>query len=112
MWKKEKAVYPSGDCHHRRLGDEPQGKEALPCRSHQSTAGVSESTVCWERLAAWARKRGFLQALLEEEVTPSSAAGNRSADRPWMPVRATGNGYGKPRRLSLTSGVSRSPNFP
>lgn len=75
--------------------------------SHQSTASAHESTVRWETLEAWARDRvqGFLQALLEEEVT--SLLGRRKSERRPSVDAHPGyrNGYGKPRRLGLTSGT-------
>ncbi len=73
----------------------------------QSTRGAHESTLCWERLEAWAREKiqGFLQALLEEEV--STFLGRRKSERRVAVDARPGyrNGYGKPRRLSLTSGT-------
>ncbi len=74
---------------------------------HQSTASVAESTVCWERLEAWTRERiqEFIQALLEEEVT--AFLGRRKSERRRGVDAPPGyrNGYGKLRRLSLTSGT-------
>jgi transposase-like protein len=73
----------------------------------QSTRGAHESTLCWERLEAWAREKiqGFLQALLEEEVT--TFLGRRKSERRVAVDARPGyrNGYGKRRRLSLTSGT-------
>lgn len=73
----------------------------------QSTEiGVSSSCV-WDRLEDFARAhvQQFIQALLEEEVTDLLGR-VKSARRP--AVDASGgyrNGYGKPRRLALTSGT-------
>lgn len=49
--------------------------------SDQTTQRGHESTLCWERLEAWAREKiqGFLQALLEEEVTTPSATSRSMA---------------------------------
>lgn len=77
--------------------------------SDQITRGAHESTLCWERLEAWAREKlqGFLQALLEEEVT--TFLGRRKSERRVVVDARPGyrNGYGKPRRLSLTMGTIR-----
>jgi len=74
---------------------------------HGSTSQAAESTVYWESLEAWTRERiqAFIQALLEEEVTVF--LGRRKSERR-LAVDAPPtyrNGYGKPRRLSLTSGT-------
>ncbi|MBI4199498.1 MAG: IS256 family transposase [Chloroflexi bacterium] len=75
--------------------------------SDQSTQRAHESTLCWERLEAWAREKiqGFLQALLEEEVT--TFLGRRKSERRMVVDARPGyrNGHGKPRRLSLTTGT-------
>ena len=75
--------------------------------SDQITRGAHESTLCWERLEAWAREKiqGFVQALLEEEVTVF--LGRRKSERQIAVDARPGyrNGYGKPRRLSLTAGT-------
>jgi putative transposase len=75
--------------------------------SDQITAGAHESTPYWVTLETWARERiqGFIQALLEEEVT-AFLGRRKSARRPTVDARpGYRNGYGKPRRLSLTSGT-------
>ena len=61
----------------------------------------------WERLEDFVREhvQGFIQALLEEEVTELLGR-TKSARR--EAVDATPgyrNGYGKPRRLTLTNGT-------
>lgn len=73
----------------------------------QSTTYVVPSSDIWERLEAFVREhiQWFIQALLEEEVTallgrPKSAP-RTAVDAP----RGMRNGYGKPRRLSLTTGT-------
>ena len=74
---------------------------------HQSISVAHESTLCWERLEVWTRERiqRFIQALLEEEVT--AFLGRRKSERRHGVDTRPGyrNGYGKPRRLSLTSGT-------
>lgn len=67
----------------------------------------SSSSEMWERLEAFVRDQvqRFIQALLEEEVTallgrPKSAR-RAAVDAP----QGLRNGYGRPRRLSLTSGT-------
>jgi transposase-like protein len=73
----------------------------------RTTAEASPSTVTWETLEAWTRGRiqAFIQALLEEEVT--MVLGRWKSERRQAVDAGPGyrNGYGKPRRLSLTSGT-------
>ena len=61
----------------------------------------------WERLEAFVREhvQQFIQALLEEEVT--QLLGRTKSARREAVDAAPGyrNGYGKPRRLTLTSGT-------
>jgi putative transposase len=73
----------------------------------QSPSHASSSSLIWERLEACVREQvqRFIQALLEEEITallgrPKSAR-RGAVDAP----QGMRNGYGKPRRLSLTSGT-------
>ena len=67
----------------------------------------SMASSTWERLEEFARQhvQRFIQALLEEEVTELLGR-TKSARREAVDV-ASGyrNGYGKPRRLTLTSGT-------
>lgn len=88
------------------LGEKPQGKGGTAVFD-QTTRGADESTLCWERLEAWAREKiqGFVQALLEEEVT--AFLGRRKSERQAAVDARAGyrNGYGKPRGLSLTAGT-------
>ena len=74
----------------------------------QSTAERFGSRGIWESLEEMARERiqQFVQALLEEEVT-ALVGRCRSERRPPVgegPV-VYRNGYGKPRRLSMSSGT-------
>lgn len=73
----------------------------------KSTQSEGRSSCPWEQLEGFVREhvQRFIQGLLEEEVT-ALLERPKSARRP--PVNTpTGyrNGYGKPRRLSLTSGT-------
>ena len=73
----------------------------------QTTSPASSSSLIWERLEAFVREQvqRLIQALLEEEVTallgrPKSAR-RAAVDAP----QGLRNGYGKPRRLSLSLGT-------
>jgi putative transposase len=73
----------------------------------QTTSHASSSSPIWEHLEAFVREQvqRFIQTLLEEEITallgrPKSAR-RGAVDAP----QGMRNGYGKPRRLSLTSGT-------
>jgi putative transposase len=73
----------------------------------QTTSHASSSSPIWESLEAFVREQvqRLIQALLEEEITellgrPKSARRN-GVDAP----KGLRNGYGKPRRLSLSVGT-------
>jgi putative transposase len=73
----------------------------------QTTSHASSSSPIWEHLEAFVREQvqRFIQTLLEEEITallgrPKSAR-RGAVDAP----QGMRKGYGKPRRLSLTSGT-------
>ncbi len=73
----------------------------------KTTSHVSSSSPIWERLEAFIREQvqRLIQALLEEEITallgrPKSAR-RAAVDAP----QGMRNGYGKPRRLSLSVGT-------
>lgn len=73
----------------------------------KNTQAEARSSCTWEGLEAFVREhvQRFIQGLLEEEVTTLRER-PKSARR--MTVDAPGgyrNGYGKPRRLSRTSGT-------
>jgi putative transposase len=75
--------------------------------AQQTTPQGSASSHMWERLEAFAREQvqRFIQALLEEEITellgrPKSVR-RAAVDAP----HGLRNGYGKPRRLSLSMGT-------
>jgi transposase-like protein len=73
----------------------------------QTTRCACESSPSWETLEVWVRERiqAFIQAVLEEEVT--AFLGRRKSERRAAVDARPGyrNGYGKPRRLSLSSGT-------
>lgn len=73
----------------------------------QSTEGVKKSSVVWENLEGWVRNQiqGYLQDLLEEEVTVF--LGREKSERRTGVDSPVGyrNGYGKPRRLTLSCGT-------
>ena len=71
------------------------------------TTPEQKASSTWERLEEFVRKhvQRFIQALLEEEVTEllrrTKSAQREAADA----APGYRNGYGKPRRLTLTSGT-------
>jgi len=75
--------------------------------TQQSTAPAGVSSVGWEDLEAFVRQRiqGFVQELLEEEV--SALLGRGRYERRAAVDAAPGyrNGHGPPRRLALMSGT-------
>jgi putative transposase len=74
----------------------------------KTTATESASSVCYETMEAHARGRiqRWLQDLLEEEVSEflGRAKSQRRADLE-QPRAGYRNGYGKPRKLAMTSGT-------
>lgn len=73
----------------------------------KTTRHASSSSPLWERLEAVVREQiqRFIQALLEEEVT-ALLGRPKSARRAIVDASAgMRNGYGKPRRLSLSAGT-------
>ena len=75
-------------------------------KPHPTTPEPTASST-WERLEEFAREhvQRFIQALLEEEVT--ELLGRTKSARREAVDAAPGyrNGYGKPRRLTLTNGT-------
>jgi transposase-like protein len=73
----------------------------------KTTPHMGPSSEMWERLEGFVRDhiQRFIQALLEEEVT--ALLGRPKSARRAVVDAAAGmrNGYGKPRRLSLTAGT-------
>jgi putative transposase len=71
------------------------------------TTPESKTSSTWERLEDFVREhvQRFIQALLEEEVTELLGR-TKSARREAVDANpGYRNGYGKPRRLTLTSGT-------
>ena len=72
----------------------------------KTTTEQSASTVCYEMIEAKARERiqSWLQDLLEQEVTEflGRAKSQRRCEADVIGYR---NGYGKPRRMALSSGT-------
>ena len=75
----------------------------------ESTRSPSESRAHWEDLEEWVRGQiqGLIQELLEEEIT--ELLGRAKSARRSTLGGAPGyrNGYGKPRRLTLSSGTTQ-----
>jgi putative transposase len=72
------------------------------------TSTESASRVCYETMEAHARGRiqGWLQDLLEAEVTEFLGRGKSQRQAQVAPARSGyRNGYGKPRRVALTAGT-------
>ena len=69
--------------------------------------GTESTTLMWEGLERWVREKAqeFTQKILEEEVT--ELLGRRKSERRATVDASPGyrNGYGKPRRLSMSSGT-------
>ncbi len=69
--------------------------------------GTVESRVCFQELEDWVREKvqSWVQELLEEEVT--ELLGRDKSERRGKVDPASGyrNGYGKARRLTLSSGT-------
>src|SRR4029434_1840612 len=75
--------------------------------TQKTTTPEPTASSTWERLEEFAREhvQRFIQALLEEEVTELLGRA-KSARREAVDVPSGyRNGYGKPRRLTLTSGT-------
>ena len=75
--------------------------------TQQTTTPEPKASSTWERLEDFVREhvQQFIQALLEEEVT--ELLGRTKSARREAVDASPGyrNGYGKPRRLTLTSGT-------
>ena len=70
--------------------------------------GSESSRPTWEELEGWVRERAqeFIQGILEEEVTELCwAVRSRSVGGAVDAVAGYRNGYGKPRRLAMSSGT-------
>lgn len=73
----------------------------------KSTETVGTSSPTWEMLEAFARQsmQQLLQRLLEEEVDGLLGRGRYERREAVDPAAGYRNGFGKPRRVSLTSGT-------
>lgn len=73
----------------------------------KSTNGTDKSTVVWDELEAWVRGRvqRFIQGLLEDEVTELLGRGKHERRAAVDAPAGYRNGYGKPRRLTLSCGT-------
>jgi len=73
----------------------------------QSTEGVAASSPTWETLEAFARQsmQQLLQRMLEEEVDGVLGRGRYERRDAVDPRPGYRNGFGKPRRLSLSNGT-------
>ncbi len=74
---------------------------------NKSTNGTDKSTVVWDELEAWVRGhvQRFIQGLLEDEVTELLGRGKHERRTAVDPPAGYRNGYGKPRRLTLSCGT-------
>lgn len=72
----------------------------------QSTEPGKASSVTWENLDTWVRGQvqGFIQQVLEEEVSEFLGRQKSQRRRP-LEERGYRNGYGKPRRVTLSCGT-------
>jgi putative transposase len=75
--------------------------------SKKNIQGRVESRVCFEQLEDWVRGRiqGWVQELLEEEVTELLGRGKSERQSAVDAPSGYRNGYGKPRRLTMSSGT-------
>jgi len=73
----------------------------------QTTESVGSSSPTWETLEAFARQsmQQLLQRLLEEEVDGLLGRGRYERREAVDPTAGYRNGFGKPRRVSLSSGT-------
>jgi transposase-like protein len=74
---------------------------------HQTTADMSSSIPSWETLEDFAREgvRRLLQQILEEEVSELLGRARSERRSPIDPCQGYRNGYGKPRKLTLSNGT-------
>lgn len=97
MWKKKGR-------HGSLLQDQPKERVAM---EKENTEGRRPSRVCYEALEGWTRGkiREHIQDLLEEEV--EEFLGRKKWERKTAVDAEAGyrNGYGKARRLTLSSGT-------
>jgi transposase-like protein len=72
----------------------------------QNTEPEHASSVTWENLETWVRGhvQGFIQQVLEQEVGEFLGRQKSQRRRP-LEARGYRNGYGKPRRVTLSCGT-------
>ena len=84
-----------------------RGKERRLMRKDIAGPGTESTTPVWQSLEGLVREKAqeFIQQILEEEVT--ELLGRQKSERKTAVDPAAGyrNGYGKPRRLSMSSGT-------
>ncbi len=75
--------------------------------SKKNTKESVESRVCFEQLEDWVREKiqSWVQALLEEEVTELLGRGKSERREAVDAPPGYRNGYGNPRRLTMSSGT-------
>jgi putative transposase len=73
----------------------------------QSTGKTDESSITWNNLEQWIRGhvQNFIQGVLEEEVTDLLGRQKSVRRQPVATSAGYRNGYGKPRRLTLSCGT-------
>jgi putative transposase len=73
----------------------------------QSTSQTDESSITWNNLEQWIRGQvqNFIQGVLEEEVTDLLGRQKSVRRQPVNTSAGYRNGYGKPRRLTLSCGT-------
>src|ERR1700752_1917860 len=73
----------------------------------KSTTPELKASSAWEHLEDFVREhvQQFIQALLEEEVTELLGRAKSARREAIDTTPGYRNGYGKPRRLTLTSGI-------
>ena len=73
----------------------------------QSTSKTDESSITWNNLEQWIRGQvqNFIQGVLEEEVTDLLGRQKSVRRQPVNTSAGYRNGYGKPRRLTLSCGT-------
>jgi putative transposase len=74
---------------------------------NKSTNGTEKSTIVWDELEGWVRGhvQRFIQGLLEDEVTELLGRGKHERRATVDAPAGSRNGYGKPRRLTLSCGT-------
>jgi hypothetical protein len=97
-------VYPRGCPNPPDADPAKKGDTAM---DQETTTQSSSSSQMWERAEEFVREQvqGFTQALLEEEVSALLGRPKSARRAPVDGPQGMRNGYGPPRRLSLTAGT-------